>query len=116
MEEERVISQGSYRTLPMEEPAVAAAPPVPPLGDVFNDDPASFNDYAILGLPASSYGSVLGHDDEDGEAHDDMSDSDSNNDSDSEIEDHDNQVRFWDGDVAGSETDLVQAEPLMFLG
>jgi len=100
MEEERVIPQG--RTLPAEEPAVAAVPPVPPLGDVFDD-------YAILGLPASSYVSVLGDDDEDGEAYDNMSDSDS------EIEDHDNQVRFWDGDAAGSETDLV-AGPLMFLG
>ncbi|CAD6253739.1 unnamed protein product [Miscanthus lutarioriparius] len=108
MEEECVISQGIERTLPAEEPTVAAAPPVPPLGDVFDDDPTSFDDYAILGLPSSSYASVLGDDNEDGEAYDDLSDSDS------EIEDHDNQVRFWDHDAARSETDLV-AEPLMFL-
>ena len=111
MEEERVISQG--RTLPVEEPAVATeppVPPVPPVGDVFDDEPASFNDYAILALPASSYGSVLGDDNEDGETYEDTSDSDG-----SEIEDHDNQVRFWDSDAARSETYLV-AEPLMFLG
>ena len=115
MEEERVISQG--RALPVEEPAVATeppVPPVPPVGDVFNDEPASFNDYAILGLPALSHGSVLGDDNEDSEAYVDTSDSDSDSDS-SEIEDHDNQVRFWDSDAARSETDLV-AEPLMFLG
>jgi hypothetical protein len=41
MEEEPVISQGRKRTLPAEEPAVAAAPPVRPLGDAFDD-------YAIL--------------------------------------------------------------------
>ena len=116
MEEERVISQG--RTLPAEEPAVVAVPPlppvppVPPVGDVFDDEPASFNDYAILALPASSYGSVLGDDNEGNEAYVDTSDSDSDS---SEIEDHDNQVRFWDSDAARSETDLV-AEPLMFLG
>jgi hypothetical protein len=127
-----VISEGSKRTLPEDEPAVvAAAPPVPPLGHAI-DDPASFDGYAILGLPASSsYGLVLGDDDEDGdEAYDDMSDDDDSNsssssdsdsnsssDSDSELEDHGNRVRFWDGDAAGSETaTYLVAAPLPFLG
>ncbi|CAD6253741.1 unnamed protein product [Miscanthus lutarioriparius] len=115
MEEESVISQGSKRTFPAEEPTVAATPPVPPLGDAF-DDPARFENYAILALPASSYGSVLGDDDEDGEAYNNMRRrATASSDSDSEFEDHDNRVRFWDGDAFGSETDLV-AGLLTFLG
>lgn len=57
-----------------------------PLGDAF-DDPARFDNYAIPGLQASSYGSLLRDDDEDSEAYDDMRDEDSDSSSDSEFED-----------------------------
>lgn len=114
MEGERVASQeGKWTTLLTEEPAAVAAPPMPPLGDAFDD-------YAILGLAAPYVGdvedSLLGDYDppsDDEDLYDDMYDDDGG--SDSEIEDYDSRVRFWDGDATGSETDVV-AGPLKFLG
>ncbi|RCV38387.1 hypothetical protein SETIT_8G137900v2 [Setaria italica] len=130
MEEEHVDPQdGGKTTVSVEEedPEMAG----PPLGRVFDPVPAPFDDrHVVFGLPAffdppeedsviipagdeeEELADVV-HDEEDVEGYD-MDDGGGS--SDSEMEGNDDEpVRFWDGEAAGSNNDLVTRE-LTFLG